>query len=33
MTLVILSLCVVAAWPLSRPVVNAVNKYVDNKGN
>jgi len=31
MTIVILALCVVAAWPLSRPIVNAANRYVEAK--
>ena len=31
MTIVILALCVVAAWPLSRPVVKVVNNFVEAK--
>jgi len=31
MTIVILAMCVVAAWPLSRPVVRIVNNYVEAK--
>jgi hypothetical protein len=33
MTIAIVCLCVVAAWPISRPVVNVVNRYLDKKGN
>lgn len=30
MTIAILVLCVVAAWPISRPIVNVVNNYMEN---
>lgn len=30
MTIAIVMLCVVAAWPISRPVVKAVNAYLEN---
>lgn len=31
MTIAILMLCVMASWPLSRPVVKAVNALVEKK--
>jgi len=31
MTIAILAVCVIAAWPLSRPVVRIVNNYMDAK--
>ncbi len=31
MTIAIVVMCVIAAWPISRPIVNVVNNYMDAK--